>query len=79
MRQAKKREKNLMPNSVPTRPRQENSKKKSKKFQKIKTRHSDIISIQKGDERSWDREKYILVPNSFLPNSGKKIPKEIAK
>ena len=35
----------LVPNSVPTQPGLENSKKNSKKFQKIKKHHSGIISI----------------------------------
>ena len=39
-----KEKKNLVPNSVPTRPRQENSKK----IKKIKNHHSSLISIQTG-------------------------------
>ena len=39
----------LVPNSVPTQPELENSKKKkSKKIQKIKKVNSGIISIQNG-------------------------------
>jgi len=40
--------KNLVPNSVHTRPGQENSKKNSKKILKIKKVNSGIISIRKG-------------------------------
>ena len=40
--------KNLVPNSLPTQPELENSKKKSKKIQKIKKVNSSIISIQNG-------------------------------
>ena len=38
----------LASNSVPTQPELENSKKKSKKIQKIKKVNSGIISIQNG-------------------------------
>ena len=38
----------LLPNSVPTQPELENSKKNSKKIQKIKKVNSEIISIQNG-------------------------------
>ena len=38
----------LVPNSVPTQPEPEISKKKSKKIQKIKKVNSGIISIQNG-------------------------------
>ena len=48
--------KNLVPNSVPTQPERENSKKKSKKFQKIKKVNSGIISIQSG-LRQPEKEK----------------------
>ena len=44
----KERKKNLVPNSVPTQPGNEYSKKTSKKIQKIKKHHSNIISIQTG-------------------------------
>ena len=38
----------LLPYSVPTQPERENSKKKSKKIQKIKKVNSGIIYMQKG-------------------------------
>ena len=47
MRQAEKeKKKNLVPNSVPTQPGQENSKKNSKTILKIKNHQSGIGSIK---------------------------------
>ena len=49
MRWAKKEKKKiLVPNSVPTQPELENSKKESKKIQKIKKPLSGIIFCQDG-------------------------------
>ena len=49
MRLAEKEKKKIVPNTVPTRPELENSKKKnSKKIQKIKKHHSGIISTETG-------------------------------
>ena len=49
MRQAKKdKKKKLVPNSVHTRPGQENSEKNSKKIQKMKKPLSDIIFSENG-------------------------------
>ena len=49
MRKAEKeRKKILVPNSVHTRPEQENSEKNSKKIKNIKKFKSGIIYIQKG-------------------------------
>ena len=49
MRDAEKeKKKSLVPNSVHTRPGQKNSKKNSKKIQKIKKPLSDVIFSQKG-------------------------------
>ena len=46
---SRKREKKILdPNSVPTQPELENSKKNSKKIQKIEKVNSGIISIQNG-------------------------------
>ena len=47
-RPRKRKKKNLVPNSVQTRPELENSKKNSKKIQKNKKVNSGIISIQNG-------------------------------
>ena len=44
----KRKKKILLPNSVHTRPRQENSEKNSKKIEKIKKPLSDIIFSQNG-------------------------------
>ena len=60
MRWAKKeRKKNLVPNSVPTQPERENSKKKSKKIQKIKKVNFGIISIQTGLREAEKERKEI--------------------
>ena len=45
-RRRKRKKKILLPNSVHTRPRQENDEKNSKKIEKIKKPLSDIISSQ---------------------------------
>ena len=47
----------LVPNSVPIQPELENSKKKSKKIQKIKKANSGIISIQNGLRESEKMRK----------------------
>ena len=56
MRMAEKEKKIFVPNSVHTRPGQENSEKNSKKIQKIKKLNSGIISMQKG-LREAEKEK----------------------
>ena len=56
MRVAEKEKKILVPNSVHTRPGQENSEKNSKKIKKIKKLNSGIISMQKG-LREAEKEK----------------------
>ena len=53
MRVAEKEKKILVPNSVHTRPGQENSEKNSKKIKKL---NSGIISMQKG-LREAEKEK----------------------
>ena len=62
--------KKFVPNSVHTRPGEENSKKNSKKIQKIKKPLSGIIYCQDGDDISREREKEILVPNSVHTRTG---------
>ena len=65
MRQAEKeRKKNFVPNSVHTRPGQENSEENSKKIQKIKKSLSGIIFSQNGRRQADKERKIILVPNS---------------
>ena len=49
----------LLPNSVHTQPERENSKKKSKKIQKIKKVNSGIISIQNGLREAEQERKEI--------------------
>ena len=61
----------LVPNSVQTRPGQENSKKNSKKIQKMKKLLSSIIFKPKRDEVGQESEKKILVPNSVHSRPGK--------
>ena len=55
----RKREKNLIPNSVPTQPELENSKKKKQKIQKIKKVNSRIISIQNGLREAEEERREI--------------------
>ena len=57
------RNKILVPNSVHTWPREENSEKNFNKKKKIKKPHSGIISSQNG-MRLAEKEKKKLVPNS---------------
>jgi len=56
--------KNLVPNSVRTRPGQENSEKNSKKILKTKNVNSRIISIRKGLREVEKEKEKNLVPNS---------------
>ena len=56
---AEKEKKNFVPNSVHTRPGQENSEKNSKKIQKIKKLNSGFISIQKGLSEAEKEKKKI--------------------
>ena len=68
MRKAEKeRKKILVPNSVHTRPEQENSKKNSKKIKNIKKFNFGIISIQKGWQRPRKREKNFSPKFSSYP------------
>ena len=67
----------LVPNSLHTRPRQENYEKNRKKFKKIKKPLSGNIFSQNGLRKAEkEREKrYSRIP--FILDSGKKIPKKI--
>ena len=72
----------LVPNSVPTRPGQENSKKNSKnifKIKKIKKVNTGIISIQNGLREAEKEKKKIYSQIPFIVGPGKKIPEKIAK
>ena len=80
MRQAEKeKKKNLLPNFVQTRLGKDNSEKNSKKIEKIKKPHSDIISSQNGMRQAEkEREKfYSRIP--FILDPGQKISKKRAK
>ena len=69
----------LVPNSVQTRPGQENYEKNSKKIQKIKKPLSGIIYSLNGIRQLRKREKEFQTRIPFLLDAGKKIPKRIAK
>ena len=69
----------LVPNSVHTRPGQENSQRNSKKIQKIKKLNSSFISIQKGLREAEKERKKFWSRIPFILNLGKKISKKIAK
>ena len=77
MRQAEKEKKNLVPNSVHTRPGQENFKKNSKKIEKP----LPSIIFNQNEMRQAEKEKkkkiQSLIP--FKLDPGKKIPKKIVK
>jgi len=67
MRYAEKEKKKIVPNSVPTLPVQENSKKSSQKIKKTSFRHyfyPNRVNIGR------EREKTILVPNSIPTRLG---------
>ena len=57
MGRKREKKKNLVPNSVHTRPELENSKQNSKKIQKIKKVNSRIISIQNGFKEAEKENK----------------------
>ena len=79
MRQAKKKRKILVSNSIHTQTELENSKKNSKKIQKIKKVYSGIISIQNGLKEAEKERKKFQSRIPFIPHQGKKIAKKIAK
>ena len=79
MRQAEKERKILLPNSVLTRPGQENSKKNCKKFEKIKKPLSGITFSQNGMRQAEKERKKFYSRIQFMLDPGKKIPKKIAK
>ena len=69
----------LVPNSVHTRPVQENSEKNSKKIQKIKKPLSGIIFSQSGMRLSEKEKKKNLVPNSVLTRPGQENSEKNSK
>ena len=66
-------------NSVHTRPRQENSEKNSKKFQKIKNPLSGTIFSQNGMRQAEKVRKTFQSQIPFILDPGMKIPKKIGK
>ena len=80
MRQAEKEKKKiLVPNSVHTRPGQENSKKNSKKIQKIIKPVPGLSFNQNGMRQSEKERKKFLFRIPFILDLGKKNPKKIVK
>ena len=81
MGEAKKVEKKLLvPNSVHTRPGQENSKKqKAKKFKKLKKPLPGIIFSHNGMKLVKKERKQFYTRIPFLIDPGKRIPKKIEK
>ena len=74
-----KEKKILVPNSVHTRPGQQNSKRNNKKIQKIKKLNSGFISIQKGLREAEKERKKFLSRIPFILDPGKKIRKKMEK
>ena len=69
----------LVPNSVPTRLRQEYSKKNSKKIREIKKPLSGKIPIQNGMRQAEKGRKKFQSRIPFILDPVKKIPKKIAR
>ena len=70
----------LVPNSVHTRPVQENSEKNRKKIQKIKKPLSGIMFSQNGMRLAKkEKKKKILVPNSVHTRPGKENSEKNSK
>ena len=80
MRSAKKKEnKILVPNFVHTQPGLENSKKNSKKIQKIIKPLPGIIFSQNGTRYAVKVKTKFWSRIPFIHDPGKKIPKKIVK
>ena len=80
MRQAEKeKKKNLVPNSVHTRPGQENSKKNNKKIQKIIKPLPGLSFNQNGMRQSKKERKKFQFRIPFILNLGKKKLKKVVK
>ena len=60
----------LVPNSIHTRPGQENFEKNKKKIKKIKNLFLALFLGKMGDEKGREKEKKILVPNSIHTRPG---------
>ena len=59
-----KKKKNLVPNSVHTRPGQENFEKNKKKIKKLKNLFPELFQAKTGVDTLKKREKKILIPIS---------------
>ena len=80
MRQAKKEKKKiLVPNSIHTRPGQENSEKNSKKIQKIIKPLSGVFFSQSGMRQAEKEKNKILVPNSVHTRPGQENSEKNSK
>ena len=80
MRSDKKgRKKILDPNSVHTRPRQENSEKNSEKIQKIKKPFFRQYFSPKRDEKGRERVKKMLFPNFVHTRPGQENSENVSK
>ena len=71
--------KTLISNSIPTQPGIENSKKNSKKIQKIKKPLSDIIYSQNGMRQAKKEKKKMLLPNSVQTRLGQENSEKNSK
>ena len=79
MRQAEKEKKNLVPNSIHTRPGQENSEKNSEKIQKIKKPIPDIMFSHYGMRQAEKVKTKFQFRIPFILDPGKKIPKKTVR
>ena len=79
MRQAEKEKKILVPNSIYTRPEQENSQKNRKKIQKFKKLLSDIICSENGMRQAEKEKKKFQSPILFILDPRNKIQKKKQK
>ena len=74
-----RQKKNLVPNSVPTRPRQGNSKKKKKKIQKIQKHHFGIISFKTGMRQTVKERKYYNLEFLSILTRARKFQKKMVQ
>ena len=80
MRQAEKEKKKIkFPNSVHTRPGQENSEKIEEEMKKFKNHFPALFLAKTGLDRLRKRKKKVQSRIPFILDPGKKIQKKIAK
>ena len=75
----RKEKKILLPNSVHTRPRQENFEKNRKKLKKFKNLFPTLFLAKPGSDRSRKRKKKFTSEFRSKLDSGKKILKKLQK